>query len=327
MHAAPVPTISLKNTALQVSRICFGTMTFGGQTDEAEAARLVQSCFDRGINFFDTANNYTNGASETILGRVLGARRKDIILASKVSNPVGDAPDLQGLSRPAILRCVEDSLRRLGTDYLDIYYLHLPDRKTPIEETLATMNDLIEQGKVRYIASSNYSGWQMAEMFAICEKNGWQRPWLAQPLYNLVARGLEQEYLEMSARFGVSNIVYNPLAGGLLTGKHRREAPDAGSRFDNNAMYLNRYWHEETLLAVERLKIAAAKEGRSLISASLNWLLHHTPVDCAILGASRPGNLEENLSTLADGPLSPEFLTTADSVWKQLRGSTPQYNR
>lgn len=327
MNAPQIPHIALKNTGLRVSRICFGTMTFGGQTDAAEAARLVNTCFDRGINFFDTANNYTDGASETILGKVLGARRKDVVLASKVSNKVGDTPDLQGLSRAAIMRCVEDSLKRLGTDYLDIYYLHLPDRKTPIEETLDALNDLITQGKVRCAASSNYSGWQMAEMFAICEKNGWQEPYVAQPLYNLIARGLEQEYLEMSARFGVFNIVYNPLAGGLLTGKHRREAPDAGSRFDNNTMYLDRYWHEETLLAVERMKEAASKEGRTLISASINWLLHHTPVDCAILGASRLANLEENLNTLVDGPLSPEFLTTANAVWKQLRGSTPQYNR
>ena len=302
-------------------------MTFGGQTDEATAARIVDACLERGINFFDTANAYTGGASETILGKVLGARRQNIVLASKVANKVGDAPDQKGLSRAAITRGIEDSLRRLGTDYLDLYYLHLPDRDTPIEETLEAMSDLIKQGKVRYAASSNYSAWQMAEMFAICEKNNWPPPFIAQPMYNLLARGIEQEYLEMTARYGISNVVYNPLAGGLLTGKQKRESPQPGSRFDSNKMYLDRYWHDEQFDAVERLQAASEKDGRTLISTALNWLLHHTPIHCAILGASRLEHLEQNLNTLADGPLSPDLLATVDQVWKRLRGSTPQYNR
>ncbi|MEO8025232.1 MAG: aldo/keto reductase [Bryobacteraceae bacterium] len=319
--------IALQHTELEVSRICFGTMTFGGQTDEKAAARMVDLCLDRGINFFDTANAYTGGESETIVGKVLGSRRRDIVLASKVANKVGDGPDQQGLSRPAMIRAVEESLRRLGTDYLDIYYLHLPDRKTPIEETLEAMNALVAQGKVRYPATSNYAAWQMAEMFALCTKNSCATPYLAQPMYNLIARAIEQEYLEMSARYGVSNIVYNPLAGGLLTGKQQRQAPIAGTRFDKNAMYLDRYWHDEQFDAVDRLSAAAEKDGRSLISASLNWLLHHTPIECVILGASRLEHLEQNLDVLDDGPLSPAFLAAADGVWKQLRGSTPQYNR
>lgn len=322
-----IPKIDLKNTGLNVSRVCFGTMTFGGQTDEAGAARMVATCLDRGVNFFDTANAYTGGASETMLGRVLGARRRDVVLASKVGNRVGDAPDQQGLSRAAIFRAIDASLQRLGTDYLDLYYLHLPDRKTPIEESLEALDSLVKQGKVRYPATSNYAAWQMAEMLALCKSHNWAAPHIAQPMYNLLARAIEQEYLEMSARFGVSNIVYNPLAGGLLTGKQQREAPLSGTRFDKNEMYLARYWHDEQFEAVERLQTAAKEKGRSLISVSLNWLLHHTSIDCVILGASKPEHLEQNLDALQEGPLSADLLATADQVWKRLRGSTPQYNR
>jgi aryl-alcohol dehydrogenase-like predicted oxidoreductase len=319
--------VQLKNTDLNVSRICFGTMTFGGQTDEPEAARIVDTCLDRGINFFDTANAYTGGNSEIILGKVLGPRRKDIVLASKVSNKVGDGPDLQGLSKAAMLRCVDDTLRRLGTDYLDIYYLHLPDRQTPIEETLETMQLLVTQGKVRYPATSNYAAWKVAEMFGICAKNNWAPPFISQPMYNVIARGIEQEYLEMCARFGVSNIVFNPLAGGLLTGKQARRAPTPGTRFDNNQMYLNRYWHDATFDAIDRLLEASKQHNRSLISVSLNWLLHHTPVECVILGASKLEHVVQNLDALEDGPLPDDLLATLDQVWKGLRGCTPNYNR
>src|ERR1700731_1041630 len=153
--------ITLKHTDLNVSRICRGTMTFGSHTDEASASSMIDLRTESGINFLDTANVYNKGASEGILGRVLGTRRRDFILASKVRNKMGDAPDLVGLSRPAILRAIDDSLRRLRTDYLDLYYLHLPDSSVPIEESLDAMNDVVRQGKVRYLAASNYSAWQM----------------------------------------------------------------------------------------------------------------------------------------------------------------------
>jgi aryl-alcohol dehydrogenase-like predicted oxidoreductase len=319
--------ITLQHTGLNVSRVCFGTMTFGGQTDEPTAARMVDLCLDRGINFFDTANAYTGGTSETILGKVLGSRRSKIVLASKVANKVGDAPDQQGLSRAAINRAIDETLKRLGTDYLDIYYMHLPDRNTPIEESLEAMNGLVKQGKVRYLASSNYASWQMVEMLWLAQKNGWTAPFIAQPMYNLIARGIEQEYLEMSARFGISNIVYNPLAGGLLTGKQNRQAPVAGSRFDANKMYLDRYWHDQQFDAVERLIETAKTAGRSLVSVALNWLYHHTSIQCIILGASRVEHLEQNRNSLEDGPLSPETLAICDETWQGLRGSTPKYNR
>ena len=318
---------TLQHTDLNVSRICFGTMTFGGQTGEEAAMRMIDLCAEAGINFLDTANVYNKGASEEMLGRLLGSRRREFILASKVRNKMGDSPDLAGLSRAAILRAIDDSLRRLRTDYLDLYYLHLPDYDVPIEESLDAMNEVVKQGKVRYLASSNYSAWQMTEMFWIAQQKGYQAPWAAQPMYNLIARGIEQEYLPMCKRFGVSNIVYNPLAGGLLTGKHRREAPIPGTRFDKNKMYLNRYWHPADFDAVDQLRQVAEKAGRSLLSLSLNWLYHHTAADCIILGASQVEHLEQNLAVLRDGPLTPETLAACDQVWTELRGPTPKYNR
>jgi aryl-alcohol dehydrogenase-like predicted oxidoreductase len=319
--------ITLQHTNLNVSRICFGTMTFGGQTDQPAAARMLSLCADAGINFLDTANVYNNGASEEMLGRLLEGRRHNFIVASKVRNKMGDGPDQAGLSRAAILRAIDDSLRRLQTDYLDIYYLHLPDYAVPIEESIEAMGEVLKQGKARYVAASNYSGWQTLEMLWIAERNGYPAPYIHQPMYNLIARGIEEEYLPMCKQYGLSNIVYNPLAGGLLTGKHRREAPLPGTRFDNNRMYLDRYWHQADFDAVEQLQQVAAGAGRSLLSLSLNWLYHHTPSDCIILGASKAEHLEENLKVLGDGPLDAATLQLCDEVWTALRGPTPKYNR
>jgi len=319
--------ITLKNTGLKVSRICFGTMTFGGQTDEAAAIRMIDLCLDSGINFLDTANAYNNGASEVMLGKLIKSKRGRVVLASKVRNKMGDAPDMNGLSRAAIFRAIDDSLRRLGTDYLDIYYLHLPDYAVPIEESLDAMNSLVKQGKIRHVASSNYSGWQVTQMLWIAKQNGYPPALIAQPMYNLIARGIEQEYLPMCKEFGVSTVVYNPLAGGLLTGKQQRQAPLPGTRFDKNQMYLDRYWHQADFDAVDELKTVAGRAGRSLLSLALNWLYHHTASDCIILGASRAEHLDQNLKALEDGALGQETLEACDQVWAKLRGPTPKYNR
>lgn len=320
-------TVRLKHTGLAVSRVCFGTMTFGGQTGEADAARIVDRCLDAGVNFFDTANIYNKGATETILGRILKGRRDKLVLASKVFFPMGDGADQRGLSRAAITRAIDESLARLGTDYLDLYYLHAPDYSVPLEESLDTLDELVKAGKIRYPASSNYAAWQVERMLWLAERRGYQPPWITQPMYNLLARGIEQEYLPMCREFGVSTVVYNPLAGGLLTGKHAEQAPLAGSRFDNNQLYLDRYWHPAYFDAVAELRRAAEQTGRSLVSLSLNWLLHHTAIDCVILGATRLEQLEENLKAIEDGPLPQETLAACDAVWAKLRGITPKYNR
>jgi aryl-alcohol dehydrogenase-like predicted oxidoreductase len=318
---------TLPHTSLAVSRVCFGTMTFGAQTDEATSIRMIDFCLDHGINFVDTANVYNKGASEEILGKALKGRRDRVVLASKVRGKMGERPEMNGLSRAAIRRAIDDSLRRLGTDYLDLYYLHLPDYATPIDESLAAMQELVSEGKVRQVANSNYSGWQVTEMLWMAKEKGYQPAVVTQPMYNLLARGIEQEYLPMCQRFGVSTVVYNPLAGGLLTGKQKRDAPIAGTRFDKNQMYLDRYWHGQTFDAVEKLQAIANRAGRTLLSLALNWVYRHTSADCVILGASKMEHLEQNLAALDDGPLIRETLDACDQVWAELRGPTPKYNR
>ncbi len=318
----------LAGTDLKVSRVSMGTMTFGSQVDEAAARHIMDRCLDAGINFFDTANSYNQGRSEEILGEILRGRRGRVVLASKAFNKMGDGPDDSGLSRAAMLKAADASLARLKTDFLDIYYLHQPDYKTPLEETLEAMNDLVKQGKVRYPAASNFSAWQLCRILWLCEKNGWRAPLVSQPMYNLLARGIEQEYLPFCRQFAISSFVYNPLAGGLLTGKQRQAAgPVAGTRFDGNRMYLDRYWYEANFQAVTELREIAAVCGRSLVELSLVWVLQQPGVDGAILGASSIEQLEENLRAVEGQPLSAETLEACDRVWARLRGAVPKYNR
>jgi 1-deoxyxylulose-5-phosphate synthase len=311
---------TLRGTSLHVSRACMGTMTFGAQADEAASLRMVDLCLD-------TANVYNQGLSETIAGKALRGRRGDVVLASKVRGKMGEGPDQSGLSRAAIERGIEESLKRLGTDYLDIYYMHQPDYAVPLEESLEAMDRLVQQGKVRFAASSNYAGWQVCQMQWIAQRRGFKPAAITQPMYNLLARGIEQEYLPMCAELGISTVVYNPLAGGMLTGKQNRQAPLAGTRFDGNSMYMSRYWHEAYFDAVDCVIEAARNAGRSPVSVALNWLLHHSPVDCIILGASKPEQLAQNLKSLDEGPLSSEVLAACDSAWDRIRGSAPKYNR
>lgn len=318
---------SLHHTDLTVSRFCFGTMTLGKPLDQAGTNEVIGRCLDAGINFFDTANMYNAGVAESLLGNALKGRRDKIVLASKVFYKVGDAPDQQGLSRKAILSAIDKSLERLQTDYLDVYYMHAPDHTVPVEESLETMDSLVRQGKVRYLASSNYAGWEVVEMLWLARDHGWHAPYVSQPIYNLLARGIEQEYLPMCRQFGISTVVYNPLAGGLLTGKHKQEVFTAGTRFDNNKLYQDRYWHTQDFHAVERLRAIACLAGRSLVSLSLNWLQHHTASDVIILGASSLAQLNDDLVAAAEGPLPEEIVKACDQVWQDFRGPLPVYNR
>jgi 1-deoxyxylulose-5-phosphate synthase len=322
-----IPRIKLQHTDLEVSRFCFGTMTFGKPLDQAGSTQLVNRCIEAGINFFDTANMYQHGVAETMLGHAIKGKREQLVIASKVFFKMGEETDQQGLSRKAILRAIDESLKRLGTDHLDIYYFHAPDHAVPVDESLEAMESLVKQGKVRYSASSNYAGWQVVEMLWIAKERGWHAPCISQPMYNLVARGIEQEYLPMCKRFGISTVVYNPLAGGLLTGKHKQANITPGTRFDNNQLYQDRYWHEQYFQAVEQLRKIAKSAGRSLVSLALNWLLHHTASDCIILGASRLEQLNENLAAAEDGRLSDNVVQACDEVWTKLRGPLPVYNR
>ena len=321
--------ITVAETDLELSKVCLGTMTFGSQVTEAEAARMVDFALERGVNFIDSANVYNGGLSEEITGRILGARRSQIVLATKVRGNMGAGEDAYGgLSRESILRAVDDSLKRLGTDYIDIYYLHQPDASVDIYETIRAMNELVAAGKVRWIGTSNYAAWQMAEMAEISENLEFQAPKVAQPMYNALARGIEQEYLACTQRYNVTNVCYNPLAGGLLSGKHSLErGPLPGGRFDGNQRYLKRFWHQEYFQAVEALERVADGLGIALAEMALRWLCHREGADCVILGASKFAHLEQNIEASQAGPLPDDALRACDEIWGALRGPTPQYNR
>ena len=319
--------ITLPQTDLRVSRVCLGTMTFGGQAGETASRRMLDTALDAGINFVDTANVYNKGASEEILGRLLDGRRGRVVLASKVRGKMGDGPLDKGLSAAAMKKALEDTLRRLKTGYLDLYYLHQPDYETPIEETLETMDRFVREGKVRCPATSNYASWQVCQILWTARTNGYQPAVVSQPMYNMLARGIEQEFLPMAKELDLSTVIYNPLAGGLLTGKHTRQAPLTGTRFDGNKQYRDRFWHDAYFDAVDRVADIAKRARRSMVSLAFSWLLHHSPAGCIIVGASRPEQLEENLKACEAGPLSEEVIAACDDIWNSLRGVTPKYNR
>jgi len=319
---------TLGRTDLKVSRISMGAMTFGGQVSEAEAVRMVDRCMEWGINFYDTANAYNQGRSELVLGKALRGRRHNVILASKVGWKVGEEPDEAGLKRPAIRHAIETTLKRLGTDYLDLYYLHQPDWNTRIEETLAAMDELVTEGKIRYPATSNYAAWQLVQMLWISGNRGFVPATVSQPMYNILARGIEQEYLACCGEFNIAVVVYNPLAGGLLSGKHSQgQPPAAGTRFDGNRLYLDRYWHPQYFAAVARLQDIAAAAGMPLPVLAFRWLMSQPVVDSVILGATRMDHLEENFAACQGPPLAGDIIEQCDAVWSELRGVAPNYNR
>jgi aryl-alcohol dehydrogenase-like predicted oxidoreductase len=319
--------VKLKRTSLEVSRLCFGTMTFGKPVDQTTANRMLDGCLDKGVNFVDTANIYQMGLAESMLGQAMRGKRDKLIVATKVRGKMGDGPDESGLSKRAIFRAIEESLKRLQTDYVDLYYLHQPDYAVPIEETLSAMEDLVKQGKIRFSGTSNYSGWQVCEILWTAKKNGYTPACVSQPMYNLLARGIEQEYVPMAKKYDVTVIAYNPLAGGLLTGKHSQAAIPPGTRFDNNSLYQDRYWHLQNFAAVEKLKRASERAGRSLVDVALCWLLHHTQTDCVLLGATRMEQLDQNVAASEKGPVPPEVLQVCEEVWAELRSPVPIYNR
>lgn len=322
-------TTVLSGTGLEVSKVCLGTMTFGSQVSEPDAARMVDYALDRGVNFLDTANVYNDGVSEEITGRILGPRRSKVVLATKARGIMGKGQgSYGGLGSAAIRRAAEESLRRLGTDFIDIYYLHMPDWTVEISESLEAMDALRREGKVRWIGTSNYAAWQMAEIAAISQDRGFQEPMVAQPMYNALARGIEQEYIAFTKRYRVANVCYNPLAGGLLSGKQSIEkGPIAGTRFDGNKMYLSRFWHNEYFRAVEAMRGVATGLGITLAELALRWIFHRQGADCVILGASRFSHVEANIEASECDALPEGALAACDSAWQDLRGPTPQYNR
>jgi len=314
-------------TGLKISEITLGTMIFGQQVDEAESTKIIDLAFEKGINSFDTADGYASGRSEEIVGKAIKDKRQSVVLASKVSSRQGPGPNDSGLSREHILHAVENSLRRLGTDYLDIYYAHTPDYTTPIEETLRAFDSLVRQGKVRYVACSNYRAGQLVRGLAVSEQRNLARFDCIQTVYNLITRDIETELLPTCADEGVGVVVYNPLAGGLLTGKHNgTQTPPTDTRFGQNQTYFDRYWSPLNFTAVEHLKKIAEAHNRKPAQFALAWVLGNPTITAAIVGASSAKQLAENLGAL-DVKLTSEEAKACDDVWLELRPPRFFYGR
>src|SRR5438067_11257390 len=272
----------LGRTGLKVTEVCLGTMTFGHQCDEPKSFAIMDEAAERGVNFIDTADVYpvpvaleSVGRTEAIVGRWLKGKRDDFILATKCRHPMGRRPNDAGLSRKHILDAIEASLRRLQTDYVDLYQVHAPDADTPIDETLGALDAIVQSGKARYVGCSNFKAWELARALWTSERLGLARFDSAQPRYNLLSRDIESELLPLCVDQGVGLIVYNPLAGGLLTGKHHRgEPPAENTRFAvAGRVYRERYWNEANFAAVERLEEFFAPRGKRLTHAAVAWVL------------------------------------------------------
>jgi 1-deoxyxylulose-5-phosphate synthase len=318
----------LGRTGLQVSRLCLGTMTFGLQNDEPAAVAILDRAAEGGIDFIDTSDAYplggdlsTRGVTEDILGRWLQGKRDRFIVATKCFAPTGPAPFDGGNSRKHILSAVDASLRRLQTDYIDLYQLHGYDPATPIDETLGALDDLVHQGKVRYTGCSNFLTYQLVRAVGRSETLRLARFESVQPRYNLLFRQIEREMLPFCGEEGVGVIPYNPIAGGLLSGKHTRAAPPPeGTRFTlGNAAqaYQDRYWHDREFDTVEELRQLADEAGVSLVTLSVAWVLANKAVTAPIIGASKPGQLYASLAAV-------EYMLD-DDLKRQLDERTHEY--
>jgi aryl-alcohol dehydrogenase-like predicted oxidoreductase len=312
----------LGRSGLRVPVLAFGTATFGGgndfyrawgSTDVAEAKRLVDLCLDAGVSFFDTANSYSTGMAEEILGAAIAGRRQDIILASKATFPMGPGPNDAGSSRHFLRRACEDSLRRLRTDHIDVYYMHGFDENTPVEETLKALDALVTSGKVTYVACSNFSGWQLMKSLAISDRYGWA-PYVAhQAYYSLVAREYEWELMPLAIDQGVGTVAWSPLAGGALAGKVRRGQPiPDGSRVSQ--LGLERAGDVERLFDIVAVLEEIAREtGKTVPQVALNWVLHRPTVASVVIGARSEIQLRENLAA-ADWRLDSAHVARLDAV-------------
>ena len=318
-------------TGLQVSRLCLGTMTFGLQCDELTSVAILDRAAEAGITFLDTADVYPlggglghAGATEQIIGRWLQAapgRREDVVLASKCFGAMGERPWQKGNSRKHIVEAVEASLRRLQTDYLDLYQLHGPDPDTPIDETLSALDDLVRAGKVRYVGASNFLAYQIARALGRSEARGLVRFESVQPRYNLLFRQIERELLPLCAEDQLAVIPYNPIAGGMLSGKHQPGTPTEGSRFTlgtAGSMYQQRYWHDEVFDDVEAIKAIAADAGLSMVTLAVAWVLANPVVTSPIIGASRPDQLADSVAA-AEVALDPAIKTQLDDLTAKYR--------
>lgn len=304
----------LGRTGLKVSRMTLGTNNFGRDVDEETSVRVIRKAIDLGINSLDTANVYTKRRSEEIIGKAIRGDRERFVIATKVGNEVGDGPNDSGLSRKHILWQVSESLRLLQTDHLDLYYMHSFDPETPLEETLKTLDQLVIDGKVRYVACSNFTAAEMRAANDVSDRLGLERIVALQPPYNLLNRGAEKDVLPFCAAENIGTITYSALAGGFLTGKYTREAPaPSGTRGALYPKFWGRMNKVENYAVVERFKVIAKRAGMPLSQLALNWIAKNPAVTSMIVGASRPEQVEQNVGELAERP-PPDALSELDSI-------------
>ena len=303
----------LGGSGLMVSAVALGGNTYGRYCDAAQTAAVLHRALDLGINHVDTSDSYSRGVSEEHVGKALVGRRHEMVIATKVASPMGDGPNDQGLSYRRIIACCEASLRRLGTDYIDLYYMHRPDPRTPLAESLRAFDDLTRQGKVRYIGISNFPAWLACDTHWIAERRGYPQPVVTQNAYNVLNRSIEGELVPFCRAHNVGVIPYSPLAGGMLTGKYRRgQAVQPGVRaYDNPNM--QRQLSDANLALVERLEGFAGDHGHGVGELALAWLLAHPEVSSVIAGVTKPEQVEENAKA-ADWKLSAEDVKAIDEI-------------
>jgi aryl-alcohol dehydrogenase-like predicted oxidoreductase len=317
----------LGRSGLKVSPICLGTMMFGGPTDEATSRRIVAQAREAGVNFVDTADSYNAGRSEEVVGRAIGDRRDYWVLATKLANPTGEGPNAGGLSRKWVMQACEASLKRLGTDYLDLYYLHKEDHQTPLEETVRALADLVRAGKIRYFGVSNYRSWRVAEIANLCDRAGIDRPAASQPYYNAMNRMAEVEHLPACAYYGLGVVPYSPLARGVLTGKYDpAAAPSPDSRAGrNDKRLLATEWRPESLAMARRIAAHAEARGMTPGQFAFLWVLNNGIVTAAIAGPRTEAQWRDYLGALGHA-FAAEDEALVDSMVPAGHPSTPGYN-
>jgi aryl-alcohol dehydrogenase-like predicted oxidoreductase len=335
MASPALPWLTRRASPADPVPLVLGTMNFGKRTDEVEARRIIDRGIERGVTLLDTANAYVDGESERIVGRAVHGRRDRVLIATKVglgraggqvSGLIRVGGQAEGLSRTRILAACDESLVRLGTDYIDLYYLHAPDRETPFEESLGAMAELLRRGKIRAWAVSNYASWQVLEMMTWCDREGVPRPSVAQQIYNVLVRQLDVEYFAFAAKYGLHTAAYNPLAGGLLAGHHAAGAPAKGSRFHENPMYQRRYWTELSRAQVEDYRALAAELGMSLVALSYAWLASRIGVDSILVGPGSVAHLDDAL-VACEVRLDGHTMDRIDALHLSHRGTDAVYTR
>ncbi|MGQ2904064.1 MAG: aldo/keto reductase [Neoaquamicrobium sediminum] len=310
-------------SGLKVPALSFGAGTFGGSgplfgawgnTDAAEARRLVEICLEAGVNLFDTADVYSNGASEEVLGAALKGLRDEVLISTKMSLPMGDGPNDAGSSRSRLIKGVEDALRRLDTDRIDIFQLHAFDAGTPVEEVLSTLDTLVRDGKLRYVGVSNFSGWQIMKALAAADRHGWPRYVAHQVYYSLVGRDYEWDLMPLGRDEGVGALVWSPLGWGRLTGKIRRGQPlPEGSRLHDTASFGPPVEDEHLFRVVDALEEVAGEAGKTVPQVAINWLLRRPTVSSVIIGARNEEQLRQNLGAVG-WSLTPEQVARLDAA-------------